>query len=279
MVEFLNLVAAEPDIARVPVMVDSSKFSRHRGRPEMHPGQADRELDLHEGGRGRVHRAGADLPRLRRRRRRDGLRRAGPGRHARAQGRDLHPRLQDPHRGGRLPARGHHLRSERLRGRDRHRGAQRLRRRLHRGDAHHPRDAAARPYLRRRLEPVVLVPRQRAGARGHALRVPLPCHQGRHGHGHRQCRPARASTSRSIPSCASSARTWSSTAAPTPPSACSRPRRASRATARRPSRRPISNGAPGRSRSGSSTRSSTASPNSSRRTPRRRARRPSARST
>src|SRR5918912_3026420 len=26
MVEFLNLVAAEPDIARVPVMVDSSKF-------------------------------------------------------------------------------------------------------------------------------------------------------------------------------------------------------------------------------------------------------------
>ena len=27
MVEFLNLVASEPDIARVPVMVDSSKFS------------------------------------------------------------------------------------------------------------------------------------------------------------------------------------------------------------------------------------------------------------
>src|SRR5439155_18623367 len=26
MVEFLNLIAAEPDIARVPVMVDSSKF-------------------------------------------------------------------------------------------------------------------------------------------------------------------------------------------------------------------------------------------------------------
>src|SRR5207253_4180785 len=27
MVEFLNLIAAEPDIARVPVMVDSSKFT------------------------------------------------------------------------------------------------------------------------------------------------------------------------------------------------------------------------------------------------------------
>ena len=36
---------------------------------------------------------------------------------------------------GRLPARGHHLRPEHLRGRDRHRGAQQLRRRLHRGDA------------------------------------------------------------------------------------------------------------------------------------------------
>jgi 5-methyltetrahydrofolate--homocysteine methyltransferase len=27
MVEFLNLIAAEPDIARIPVMVDSSKWS------------------------------------------------------------------------------------------------------------------------------------------------------------------------------------------------------------------------------------------------------------
>ncbi len=33
------------------------------------------------------------------------------------------------------------------------------------------------------------VPRQRAGARGDALGVPLSRHQGRHGHGHRQCRP------------------------------------------------------------------------------------------
>ena len=50
-------------------------------------------------------------------------------------------------------------------------------------------EAAARAYLRRRLEPLVLVPRQRAGARGDALGVPLSRHQGRHGHGHRQCRP------------------------------------------------------------------------------------------
>ena len=50
-------------------------------------------------------------------------------------------------------------------------------------------EPAARPRLRRRLEPVVRVPRQRAGARGDALGVPLSRHQGRHGHGHRQCRP------------------------------------------------------------------------------------------
>ena len=52
-------------------------------------------------------------------------------------------------------------------------------------------DAAACPYLRRRLEPLLLVPRQRAGARGDARGVPLLRHPGRDGHGHRQCRPAR----------------------------------------------------------------------------------------
>ena len=53
----------------------------------------------------------------------------------RAQGRDLRARLRHPGQQGRLPAGRHHLRPEHLRGRDRHRGAQRLRRRLHRGDA------------------------------------------------------------------------------------------------------------------------------------------------
>jgi hypothetical protein len=58
----------------------------------------------------------------------------GPGRHRRAQGRDLRARLRPARRRGRLPARGHHLRPQHLRRRHRHRGAQRLRRRLHRGD-------------------------------------------------------------------------------------------------------------------------------------------------
>ena len=46
-----------------------------------------------------------------------------------------------------------------------------------------------RAYFRRRVEHLVLVPRQRAGARGDALGVPLSRDPGRHGHGHRQCRP------------------------------------------------------------------------------------------
>ena len=43
---------------------------------------------------------------------------------------------------------------------------------------------------RRRVQRVLLVPRQRAGARGDPHRVPLPRHPGRHGHGHRQRRAA-----------------------------------------------------------------------------------------
>ena len=101
----------------------------------MRAGQGDRQLDQHEGGRGGLPRARAQGAALRRRRRGDGVRRAGPGRHHRAQGGDLRARLQAADREGRLSARGHHLRSQHLRGRHRHRGAQRLRHRLHRGDA------------------------------------------------------------------------------------------------------------------------------------------------
>ena len=154
----------------------------------MPAGQGGGELDLAEGGGGRLHRACRDRAPLRRRRGGDGLRRAGPGRHARAQMRDRQARLRHPGRAGRFPARGHRVRSQHLRHRDRNGGAQRLRRRLHRGGTLDPGEPAARARLRRRLEPVVLVPRQRAGARGHAFGVPLSRHQGRHGHGDRQCR-------------------------------------------------------------------------------------------
>ena len=52
----------------------------HRGRPEVRAGQGRRELDLDEGGRGEVHCRRPNRAPLRRRRRRHGLRREGPGR-------------------------------------------------------------------------------------------------------------------------------------------------------------------------------------------------------
>ena len=79
MTRFLNLVSADPAIARVPIMIDSSKFECHRGRAEVRAGQVDRQLDQPEGGRGEVPRAGPAGPALRRGGGRDGLRRERPG--------------------------------------------------------------------------------------------------------------------------------------------------------------------------------------------------------
>ena len=159
-----------------------------RGRPEVRAGQADRQLDQHEGRRGSLPRSRPQGAALRRRRGGDGLRRAGPGRHHRAQGRDLRAGLQAADREDRLPARGHRLRPQHLRGRHRHRGAQRLRHRLHRGDAPDQAEAALLPRVGRRLQPVVLVPRQRGRAPGHALGVPVSRHCRRPRHGDRQRR-------------------------------------------------------------------------------------------
>ena len=60
----------------------------HRSRAQVPPGPRHRELDQHEGGRGRVPPPGAAGPALRRGGHRHGLRRAGPGRHGRAEGLD-----------------------------------------------------------------------------------------------------------------------------------------------------------------------------------------------
>jgi 5-methyltetrahydrofolate--homocysteine methyltransferase len=142
MVTFLNLVAAEPDIARVPVMIDSSKFN--------------------------VIEAGL--------------------KYVCAQDRNLQARLRHTRQPARFPAGRHHLRSQYLRDRDRHRRAQQLRRRFHRGRALDQAEPAACACIGRRFQPVVLVPRQRTGARGDAFGVPLSCHSRRNGYGHRQCR-------------------------------------------------------------------------------------------
>ncbi len=109
----------------------------------------------------------------------------------RAPGRDLRARVRPARRRARLEAGGHRLRPERARGRDRHRGARRLRARVHREPAA---DQGALPglaHLGRHLEPQLLVPRQRRRPRGDARSVPLPRDPRRARHGHRQRRPAR----------------------------------------------------------------------------------------
>ena len=122
---------------------------------------------------------------------------------------------------------------------------------------------------RRHQQPVVLVPRQRGGARGHPLRVPVPRDQGRPRHGHRQRRPADRLRGHPGGSARPTSRTSSSTAGPMPPSGWSPSPNRCRAPA--PSARPISPGARALSRRGSATRWCTAWSTSSRPTPRKRA--------
>ena len=59
MTTFLNLIATEPEIARIPIMVDSSKWSVIEAGPQVRAGQGHRQLDQPEGGRGRLPRQGA----------------------------------------------------------------------------------------------------------------------------------------------------------------------------------------------------------------------------
>ena len=48
MERFVNLLASEPEIAKLPFMIDSSKWSVIEGRSQMHAGQGDRQLDQPE---------------------------------------------------------------------------------------------------------------------------------------------------------------------------------------------------------------------------------------
>ena len=244
MVEFLNLIAAEPDIARVPVMIDSSKWSVIeaglkcvQGKPLVN------SISMKEGEEAFLHHA----------------------RLVRAYGAavvvmafDEEGQADTLERKVAICTRAYKLLTEEVgfppedivfdpnifavaTGIEEHNnyGVDFIE-----ATRQITRDAAARPHLGRRLEPLLLVPRQRAGARGDARGVPLPRHPGRHGHGHRQCRPARGLRRRSSRSCARPARTWSSTAAPTRPSGCWRSPSASRA---QPARRPRSATSPGAS--------------------------------
>ena len=239
---FVKLIASEPDISRVPLMVDSSKFEVIEAGLRCVQGKPIVNSISMKEGEEKFRRAGPAVPQVRRRRRRDGLRRGRPGRQPRAAQDDLRAGLPNPGRRGRLPGRGHHLRPEHLRGRHRHRGARQLRRRLHRGHPLDQAEPARRAGVRRRVERVVLLPRQQRGARGDPRRLPLPRDRRRHGHGHRQRRRAR----RLRPGRPAAARAHRGRRPQPPPrrrpSGCSRSRPSSPATAPRP-RRPTTSGA------------------------------------
>jgi len=125
MVRFLNLIATEPEIARVPIMVDSSKWTVLEAG-SMRPGQGRLQLDQPQGRRGVIPRAGPPRPRIRRAAvvmAFDELGRPTPSsarwRFAAAP--------TSSHREGRLRARRHHLRPQHPPDADRHRRALRLR--------------------------------------------------------------------------------------------------------------------------------------------------------
>ena len=139
MVRFLNLIAAEPDIARVPVMIDSSKWDVIeaglkcvQGKPivnsiSMKEGEAEflRQAKL-------VRRYGAAAVVM-------AFDEKGQADTFERKIEICAARVRPAASTGRLPARGHHLRPEHLRDRHRHRGARQLRGRLHQRDALDPR--------------------------------------------------------------------------------------------------------------------------------------------
>ncbi len=134
MVRFLNLIAAEPDIARVPIMIDSSKWSVIEAGLKCLQGKGIvNSISLKEGEAAFLEQARRCAPTARPSSSWRSTSRARPTRSS-ARSRSASARYRLLTEAGRLPARGHHLRSEHLRGRHRHRGAQRLRARLHRGD-------------------------------------------------------------------------------------------------------------------------------------------------
>ena len=190
MVTFLNLLAAEPDISRVPIMINSSKWSVIEAGLKCVQGKSVVNSISMKEGEGpflehakKVRRYGAAVVVM-------AFDEQGQAETAERKFEICKRAYKLSDREGRLSAGRHHLRSQHLRRRHRHRGAQQLRPRLYRGHAAHQGRAALRACLRRRLQSLLRLPRQRAGARGDAFGVPLSRDPGRHGHGHRQCRPA-----------------------------------------------------------------------------------------
>ena len=277
MTTFLNLIAAEPDIARVPVMIDSSKFSVIEAGLKCVQGKAVvNSISLKEGEDAFIRHArivrryGAAVVVM-------AFDEAGQADTLRAQDGDRRARLRHSGQPRRLSAAGHHLRSEHLR-----RSRPAWRSTTATASPSSKRRAGSGRTCRTPTSPAASrTCRSRSAATNRCARRCTRCFSitpSRPAWTWASSMPARSrSMTISIRSCARPARTSCSTAAPTRPSGCWRSPSGIAATARR-RRKPISPGANGRWRSGWRTRWSTASPISSPPTSRRRASRRRARS-
>jgi 5-methyltetrahydrofolate--homocysteine methyltransferase len=157
---FLNLIAAEPDIARVPVMIDSSKWEVIEAGLKCVQGKCDRELDLLKEGEDTFREQAAKC--------------LSYGAAVVVMAFDEVGQADTKDRKVEICQRAYRILTEEVgfpaediifdpnifRRRDRDRGTQQLRRRLHRGDARHPRNLPGVPYLRRPLERIVQFPGQ-----------------------------------------------------------------------------------------------------------------------
>ena len=259
-------------------MIDSSKWEVLEAGLKCVQGKAVvNSISLKEGEEDFLAKAATCSP-VRRGRRRDVLRRGGPGRHGRAQDRDrraLLPAARSSERGS--TARGHHHRPEHPR--------------VATGIEEH--DEFAKAFIeatreiKRRCPGVkvcggvsnlsLLVPRERAGPPRDALGVPVPRDRRRPRHGDRERRPARRLPGH--PARPARARRGHHLQPAPRRDRAARHVRRDRAGRRRSRRRRTCPGARARWRSACRTRSCTGSTGSSSRTPRRRGRPTTARST
>ena len=93
MTRFVNLIAGEPDISKVPLMIDSSKWNVIQAGLKCCQGKVIvNSISLKEGEEPFLEACPGSAP-LRRRRGGDGVRRGRPGRHQGTQDRDLQARL------------------------------------------------------------------------------------------------------------------------------------------------------------------------------------------
>ena len=171
MTRFLNLIASEPDISRVPIMIDSSKWSVIEAGLKCVQGKAIvNSISMKEGEEEFMRQAKLC--------RRYGAAVIVMAFDEKGQADTFERKIEICKRAydmltreGRLPAGRHHLRPEHLRDRHRHRGAQQLRGRLHQRHALDPREPAAREDLGRRVERVA----SRSAATTRRARRSTPC--------------------------------------------------------------------------------------------------------